>query len=93
VHGLQGVANFLDAGTLQVSLYIGTVAAIVTNLLFYTKLDSNRVQLSPVLLDVCGWAGRGTIKVCSNGLNDKWAMRQERKSPNYTIDWAQIPSV
>lgn len=35
--------------------------------------------------------GRGTIKVSGGGLRDEWAMRQERKSPDYTTDWSQVP--
>jgi DNA polymerase V len=35
--------------------------------------------------------GRGTIKVSTGGLRDEWAMRQERKSPNYTTDWDAVP--
>jgi DNA polymerase V len=35
--------------------------------------------------------GRGTVKVSTGGLRDEWAMRQERKSPNYTTDWDAMP--
>ena len=35
--------------------------------------------------------GRGTIKLSGGGLRDEWAMRQERKSPDYTTDWLQVP--
>lgn len=37
--------------------------------------------------------GRGTVKVSTGGLRDEWAMRQERKSPNYTTDWHAVPAV
>jgi DNA polymerase V len=37
--------------------------------------------------------GRGTIKVSTGGLRDEWAMRQERKSPNYTTQWDAVPAV
>ena len=36
--------------------------------------------------------GRGTIKVSTGGMRDEWGMRQERKSPNYTTNWAEIPA-
>lgn len=35
--------------------------------------------------------GRGTIKVSTRGRSDEWAMKQERKSPNYTTDWHAAP--
>lgn len=37
--------------------------------------------------------GRGTVKVSTGGLLGEWAMRQERKSPNYTTDWDEVPCV
>jgi DNA polymerase V len=37
--------------------------------------------------------GRGTIKVSTGGIRGEWGMRQERKSPNYTTNWAEIPAV
>ena len=37
--------------------------------------------------------GRGTIKVSTSGRSDEWAMKQERKSPNYTTDWDEVPCV
>ena len=60
-----------------------------------------------LMLDVCGWNnrlmkaidglnsrfGRGTIKVSTGGIRGEWGMRQERKSPNYTTNWAEIPAV
>ncbi len=35
--------------------------------------------------------GRGTVKVSTQGAFKDWQMRQERKSPNYTTDWNEIP--
>lgn len=37
--------------------------------------------------------GRGTVKVSTQGAYLDWQMRQERKSPNYTTDWDEIPVV
>jgi len=35
--------------------------------------------------------GRGTVKVSTQGAHAGWQMRQERKSPSYTTDWASMP--
>lgn len=35
--------------------------------------------------------GRGTVKVSTQGAYQDWQMRQERKSPNYTTSWAEVP--
>ena len=37
--------------------------------------------------------GRGTVKVSTQGANKEWQMRQERKSPNYTTRWDEVPIV
>ena len=37
--------------------------------------------------------GRGTVKVSTQGAFKDWQMRQERKSPNYTSDWDEVPIV
>ena len=37
--------------------------------------------------------GRGTVKVSTQGAFKEWQMRQERKSPNYTTAWDEVPIV
>ena len=37
--------------------------------------------------------GRGTVKVSMQGAFSDWEMRQERKSPNYTTAWGEVPVV
>jgi DNA polymerase V len=37
--------------------------------------------------------GRGTVKVSTQGAYQEWQMRQERKSPNYTTNWAEVQLV
>jgi DNA polymerase V len=37
--------------------------------------------------------GRGTVKVSTQGAFRDWKMRQERKSPNYTTAWDEVPTV
>lgn len=37
--------------------------------------------------------GRGTVKVSTQGAYSEWQMKQERKSPNYTTAWGELPMV
>lgn len=37
--------------------------------------------------------GRGTVKVSTQGAIKGWQMLQERKSPNYTTAWDEVPVV
>lgn len=36
--------------------------------------------------------GQGSLTLAASGIRQRWAMRRERKSPNYTTDWNEIPS-
>ena len=36
---------------------------------------------------------KGTIKLASEGTKKAWAMRRSFKSPNYTGDWKELPTV
>jgi DNA polymerase V len=37
--------------------------------------------------------GRGAVTVSTQGAYKEWQMRQERKSPNYTTCWEEVPVV
>ena len=37
--------------------------------------------------------GRGTVKVSTQGAFRGWQMLQERKSPNYTTAWDELPVI
>ena len=37
--------------------------------------------------------GRGTIKISGGDFQSEWGMKQQRKSPNYTTDWLEIPAL
>ncbi len=34
--------------------------------------------------------GRGTLRVCAEGVSQAWTMKRLRKSPNYTTDWNDL---
>lgn len=36
---------------------------------------------------------RGSVKVSTQGLYSGWQMKQDRKSPNYTTSWDDVPLV
>ena len=35
--------------------------------------------------------GKGSMTIASSGIQHRWAMRRERKTPNYTTDWNELP--
>jgi DNA polymerase V len=37
--------------------------------------------------------GRGSVKVSTQGVYKDWQMKQERKSPDYTTSWDEVPEV
>ncbi len=37
--------------------------------------------------------GKGSVTTAASGITQRWAMRRESKSPNYTTDWDELPEV
>ena len=37
--------------------------------------------------------GKGSVITAASGINQRWAMRRESKSPNYTTEWNELPEV
>jgi DNA polymerase V len=35
--------------------------------------------------------GQGSVTVAASGIRQRWAMRRERKSPNFTTEWSELP--
>lgn len=35
--------------------------------------------------------GKGSVTVAASGVRQRWAMRREQMSPNYTTDWNELP--
>lgn len=35
--------------------------------------------------------GQGSLTLAASGIRQRWAMRRDRKSPNYTTDWNELP--
>jgi DNA polymerase V len=35
--------------------------------------------------------GSGSMTIAASGIQHRWAMRRERKTPNYTTDWDELP--
>jgi len=35
--------------------------------------------------------GQGSVTIAASGIRQRWAMRRERMSPNYTTEWSELP--
>ena len=35
--------------------------------------------------------GKGSMTIAASGTQQRWAMRRDAKSPNYTTDWDELP--
>lgn len=56
--------------------------------------DPTRARLMSAMDALNGRYGKGTVHAASTGVNDhrrEWGMRQERRTPNYTTDWREVP--
>lgn len=52
---------------------------------------ARRMKLMATLDRVNQEFGRGTLRLASAGTEAAWKMRQDRKSPNYTTRWSELP--
>jgi DNA polymerase V len=60
--------------------------------LLETALADNH-KLMEALENLNARYGRGAVKVSTQGAYSGWQMKQERKSPNYTTSWDDVPLV
>lgn len=54
----------------------------------------DRTSLMQALDMLNGRYGKGTVHIASAGVDDArraWAMRQERRTPQYTTRWQEVP--
>ena len=55
--------------------------------------ESRSDKIMSLMDDINGKWGRGAIRVAAVSAEHPWAMRRERKSPNYTTRWDELPVV
>ena len=59
----------------------------------YTMQNGKADKLMEALDRVNDKYGRGTVKLGAEGVHKSWVMKRGYKSPNYTGDWSQLPTV
>ncbi|MNT48572.1 DNA polymerase V subunit UmuC [compost metagenome] len=55
---------------------------------------TDRSKLMTAVDSINGRYGKGTVHVASTGATEKvreWGMRQERRTPQYTTRWEDVP--
>jgi DNA polymerase V len=60
---------------------------------FLEPVTTSNTRLMKAIDGLNSRFGRGMIKLSSGEFKGEWGMRQERKSPDYTTDWTQVPIV
>lgn len=55
--------------------------------------SSRRARLDAVVDSINQRMGRGTVRPAAVGIEQSWAMRQDRRSPRYTTHYEEIPVV
>ena len=59
-----------------------------------SKEDKKRSQgLMQIMDKINNRYGRETIQLASSGINKKWQMKADYKSPKYTTNWDELPKV
>ena len=57
--------------------------------LFATSRDNPK--LMQVMDRINSVWGRGTLRSAAEGIHKEWTMKREKKSPNYTTRWEELP--
>ena len=100
VLGLQAIYrrgfNYAKAGVMLLDLQPDSVVQGELDLGDDDSLEdiADKTRLMAALDAINQRYGKGTMKVASAGLDGDrrvWSMRQERRTPAYTTDWADIP--
>jgi len=62
--------------------------------LFDQPMDQAKSEARMKIMDQINQKmGKGAITIAATGVKQRWAMRRERKSPNYTGDWQDLLEV
>lgn len=59
----------------------------------YSSQAKNSQKLMTALDQVNARYGRGALRLMSEGVQKKWAMKRAYKSPNYSTHWQELPIV
>ena len=66
-------------GTIQATLFDDAARQAKSDSIMHTMDAINRRM------------GQGCVTIAASGIKHRWAMRRDRKSPNYTTDWNELP--
>lgn len=61
--------------------------------LFGLSPISNKTQLMETIDNINDRMGKGTIRLASQGIQQRWLMRREKKSQNFTTEWEELLTV
>ena len=56
-----------------------------------TSGQEKSAKLMQVMDSVNRRMGKGSMTIAASGTTQRWAMRRDRKSPNYTTNWDELP--
>jgi DNA polymerase V len=53
--------------------------------------QAKSAKLMQVMDSINRRMGKGSLTIAASGTRPRWAMRRDRKSPNYTTEWSELP--
>jgi len=56
-----------------------------------TAKQAKSARMMSVMDSINQKMGKGSMTIAASGIQHRWAMRRERKTPNYTTDWNELP--
>lgn len=83
--------NYKKSGVLLMGLQ--PKGAVQATLFDDTSAQEKSENLMRVMDSVNRRMGKGSMTIAASGTKQRWAMRRDSKSPNYTTDWDELPVV
>jgi len=56
-----------------------------------TAKQAKSASMMSVMDSINRKMGKGSMTIAASGIQHRWAMRREGKTPNYTTDWNELP--
>ncbi len=93
IHGLTSIYrdgfSYKKSGVLLMGLQ--PKGAIQPSLFDDVETQDKSNKLMGVMDSINRRMGKGSMTIAASGTQQRWAMRRDSKSPNYTTDWDELP--
>jgi DNA polymerase V len=81
--------NYKKSGVLLMGLQVRET--VQATLFDDPAMQARSANMMHVMDGINRRMGHGSLAIAASGIRQRWTMRRERKSPEYTTDWDELP--